>query len=460
MRRFSRVTWVTLAGYMLLVGLVFAVISEFGLRRSLQQSADLINSLLGMYADPAGAPDSVAPAMLADQLVGMGEPFAITRTTTSADGMPTVYYLSPSMPAKRLGEITASTPEGLRRQVLDALTERTRWRYRVLHQSMGEFDIYVVGSRVAFLLGFGGLAAGAVLLLPLAALASRRSARRAVANTLLPLQRVADNTARILPEDLSQRITTPTGQRDVTELAAAINSMLNRVEHAHRTLESFTADASHELRTPLTHIRARAQWCLGEKRGNDELQDAVAAIQREVERTTKTIDDLLTIARGENRQLAVDREEFDLSEVIHEVQEITEAMASGRDLEVSSSADSPVLAVGDVNRTRQVLLNLASNAVRYTPSGAVRFAAAQSHDRVAASVHDTGLGIPPEQMDRIFDRFYRGDSSRSRELGGAGLGLTIAKVLAELQGGSIEVTSRSNQGSQFTLWLPRSNLRG
>jgi signal transduction histidine kinase len=323
---------------------------------------------------------------------------------------------------------------------------------------MGEFDIYVVGSRVAFLLGFGGLAAGAVLLLPLAALASRRSARRAVANTLLPLQRVADNTARILPEDLSQRITTPTGQRDVTELAAAINSMLNRVEHAHRTLESFTADASHELRTPLTHIRARAQWCLGEKRGNDELQDAVAAIQREVERTTKTIDDLLTIARGENRQLAVDREEFDLSEVIHEVQEITEAMASGRDLEVSSSADSPVLAVGDVNRTRQVLLNLASNAVRYTSSGSVRFAAAQSHDRVAASVHDTGLGIPPEQMDRIFDRFYRGDSSRSRELGGAGLGLTIAKVLAELQGGSIEVTSRSNQGSQFTLWLPRSNL--
>jgi signal transduction histidine kinase len=441
MRRFSRVTWVTLAGYMLLVMLVFAVISEFGLRRSLQQSADLINSLLGMYADPAGAPDNVAPAMLADQLVGMGEPFAITRTTTSADGMPAVYYLSPSMPAKRLGEITASTPDDLRRQVLDALTERTRWRYRILHQSMGEFDIYVVGSRVAFLLGFGGLAAGAVFLLPLAALASRRSARSAVANTLLPLQRVADNTARILPEDLSQRITIPTGQQDVTELATAINSMLDRVEHAHQTLGSFTADASHELRTPLTHIRARVQWW-------------------EVERTTKMIDDLLTIARGENRQLAVDHEEFDLSKVIDEVQEITQAMASGRDLEVSSSADSPVLAVGDVNRTRQVLLNLASNAVRYTPSGAVRFAVAQSEDRVAASVHDTGFGIAPEQMERIFDRFYRGDPSRSRELGGSGLGLTIAKVLAELQDGSIEVTSHSNQGSQFTLWLPRSNLRG
>ena len=267
--------------------------------------------------------------------------------------------------------------------------------------------------------------------------------------------------ARIIPEDLSHRIATPTGQQDVTELATTINGMLDRVEHAHRTLESFTADASHELRTPLTHIRARVQWCLGEQRTDDEIQEALSAIQREVDRTTKMADDLLIIARGENRQLSVDREEFDLTEVVHEVEEITHAMADGKEITVSGVADGPLLAVGDANRTRQVLLNLASNAVRYTPAGSVRFATEQSDTMVCASVQDTGIGISPEQLEKIFNRFYRGDASRSRALGGSGLGLTIAKVLAELQGGRIEVSSASEQGSSFTLWLPRSdaNLR-
>ena len=458
MRRFSRITWITLAGYMLLVMVVFATISEVGLRRSLEQSADLINALLGMYADPEGTPDSVAPAMLADQLVGMGEPFAITRTTTGPDGVSAVYYLSPSMPAKRLGEMTASTPDGVRNQMLDALTVRTRWRYRILHRNAGEFDVFVVGSRLPFALGFGALAAGAVLLLPLAALASRGGARREVAQTLAPLQRVADDMSGFVPQDLGRRIAAPTGQRDVTELATAINGMLDRVEHAHRTLESFTADASHELRTPLTHIRARVQWCLGEPRTTEELHETIVAIQREVDRTTKMVDDLLIIARGENRQLAMDREAFDLSALVKEVEEITHAMADGRDLVVSKSVDEHLFAVGDANRTRQVLLNLASNAVRYTAAGSVRFTTGHDDSMVAASVEDTGIGIAPDQMDRLFDRFYRGDPSRSRALGGTGLGLTIAKLLAELQGGRIEVASKSDEGSQFTLWLPRSEV--
>ncbi len=152
MRRFSRITWITLASYMALVLIVFAAISEIGLRRSLEQSSDLVNSLLGMYADPSGAPDSVGPAMLADQLVGMGERFAITRTTTATDGVPTMYYLSPTMPAKRLGEITATTRDEMRRQVLEALSDRARWRYRILHRSAGEFDIYVVGAERRFCL--------------------------------------------------------------------------------------------------------------------------------------------------------------------------------------------------------------------------------------------------------------------------------------------------------------------
>src|SRR2546426_6090940 len=135
-RRFSRVAWTALAGYAVVVVLLFAVAAEMALRRSLEHSADFIQSLLGAYRDSTSAPGGVMPSALADQLVGMGGQVVITRTTTNAGGMPQVYYLSPGMPAKRL--------EGLPPDLVSAITQRARWRYRVLHRAMGEFDIYVV----------------------------------------------------------------------------------------------------------------------------------------------------------------------------------------------------------------------------------------------------------------------------------------------------------------------------
>jgi signal transduction histidine kinase len=111
-------------------------------------------------------------------------------------------------------------------------------------------------------------------------------------------------------------------------------------------------------------------------------------------------------------------------------------------------------AIGDADRTRHILLNLASNAVRYTPAGSITFALIRNGTEVGVSVRDTGAGIAPEHLDRIFDRFFRIDQSRSRELGGTGLGLAIARLFAELQGGRIAVESTTGRGSTFTLWLP------
>jgi len=123
---------------------------------------------------------------------------------------------------------------------------------------------------------------------------------------------------------------------------------------------------------------------------------------------------------------------------------------------VQAEPSPPRWALGDAGRTRHVLLNLGSNAVRYTPAGAITFALVQDGDRVGVSVRDTGPGIPPEHLERIFDRFFRVDQSRSRDLGGSGLGLAIARLLAELQGGSITVASVPGEGSVFTMWLPAS----
>jgi len=454
--RFSRVAWAALASYAVLVVVVFAVAAEAVLRRSLEHSADVIQSLLGVYTDSTGGLGSVLPATLADQLLVMGGQVVITRTRT-VGGVPQVYFVSAGMPAKRLEGLPASaSPDQVRQVLLAAIAQRARWRYRALHRSAGAFDIYIVASREPYAIALAGLTLAAALLLPLAALSARRAARRAVADALEPLQRVTTATRAIGPAELGKRIDRPTGQAEITELADSINRMLERVDRAHRALESFTADASHELRTPLTHLRAQVQWASTEGRSEAAIREALAAMERELERTTKLVEELLLIARGENRQVALAHAPFDLRAVADEVKEITDAMATGRDLAVSIAASPPVWALGDADRTRHILLNLASNAVRYTASGTVSFALRENGGLVGVSVADTGPGVAPEHLERIFDRFFRIDQSRSRALGGTGLGLAIARLLAELQGGNVAVESTLGRGSTFTLWLPRA----
>ena len=453
-RRFSRVAWTALAGYAAVVVLLFAATGEMALRRSLEHSGDFIQSLLGAYRDSTTEPGSVMPSALADQLVGMGGQVVITRTTMNAGGMPQVFYLSPDMPARRLEGLPDDSPERARAALVSAITERARWRYRVLHRTLGEFDIYVVASRESYLLPLGVLVVAAALLLPLAAFAAARGARQAVADALRPLERVTGETRAIGPLELGTRLTSPTGQAEVTELAESINRMLERVDRAHRALQSFTADASHELRTPLTLLRAQVQWASQEGRSDAETRDALGDMERELDRTTKLVEELLLIARGENRQLALAHAPFDLAAVVEEVREITEAMATDKSLVVHAEPSARIDVVGDADRTRHILLNLASNAVRYTSSGSVVFAIIPHGREVGVSVQDTGPGIAPEHLNRIFDRFFRIDQSRSRELGGTGLGLAIARLLAELQGGRINVDSTVGRGSTFTLWLP------
>jgi len=456
--RFRRVAWAALAGYALLVVAAFAVAAEGVLRRSLEHSADVIQSLLGAYTDSTGGPGGVMPATLADQLLGMGGQVVITRTTTNPGGMQQVYYVTPGMPAQRLEGLPATaTPDDVRQVLLAAIAQRARWRYRVLHRSAGAggaFDIYVVASRQSYLAALGAVAAVAALLLPAAALSAARGARQAVAAALHPLDRVTSETRAIGPAELGTRITSPTGQVEVTELAESINRMLERVDRAHRALESFTADASHELRTPLTHLRAQVQWASADGRSETDVREALMAMERELERTTKLVDELLLIARGENRRLALAHAPFDLTAVVEEVKEITEAMAVERDLQVRVAPSERVWALGDGDRTRHILLNLASNAVRYTPGGTVTFSFEKNGAMVGVSVRDTGPGIAPEHLERIFDRFFRIDQSRSRALGGTGLGLAIARLLAELQGGNITVASAPGEGSTFTVWRP------
>jgi signal transduction histidine kinase len=264
-----------------------------------------------------------------------------------------------------------------------------------------------------------------------------------------------ESLGTIGPDDLDRRLETPTGQAEITALAEGANRMLERVERAHQALKAFTADASHELRTPLSRIRAQAQWAQDGDRSGEQMREALAAIERDVDGTTKMVEDLLLIARGENRQLEVNRQAFDLTEVAGEVYEIGQAMVEHRPVVIQAAIGTEaIMAIGDAERTRHILLNLVSNAVRYTAKGCVSIAVRRDSGDVAVDVSDTGPGIPSEELGKVFDRFYRVDVSRSRALGGAGLGLTIARLLAELQDGRIDVQSVPGEGSTFTIWLP------
>jgi signal transduction histidine kinase len=456
-RRFGRLLWLTLAGYAVLVVVLFATLSELALRQSLERSADVVQSLIGLYADPGGERTTVAPAMLAERLIGTGEPFLITRTTRadSAGSGSTIYFLSPTMPAKEVESPKTGVSEGERReQLVRAVVERGRWRYRIFHRRTGEFDILLAGSRGPYFLSLTGLAVAALLLLPVAAFIARGSTSRAVTIALAPLRHVVSKTRAIDPHDLSRRVTAPTGVVEVTELSEDLNQLLERVERSHRALEGFTADVSHELRTPLTHLRAQVQWSLDDRRSSEDQREALAIIARETEHMTRMVEDLLLIARGENRQLAVERRQFDLAEVVREVEEIAAAMAADRGVHVHAELSDSLQAIGDPGHTREILLNLASNAVRYTSDGSILFSGRRADGMVGVAVRDTGCGIDPGHWSRIFDRFYRVDRSRSRAHGGAGLGLTIARLLAELQQGRIEVHSTLGEGSTFVFWLP------
>lgn len=453
--RLERLALRSLVLYGCCVVLGFAALSEMLARNALSRSADVIQSLLGMYADPAGERTTVAPDMLTAALLGMGDPsrFVILRTVAAADGMPKVYYLSPGMPAKLIAEAgNAASPEALRAYVTASVATR-RWDL-FYHRRAGDFDLFLSSSRRPALMAISALALLTLVLLPLSVLITRRAVQRSTARALEPLRHLVDETRAIEPTQLSRRVSAPTGVTELSDVGHAINALVARVEESHRALTQFTADVSHELRTPLTHLRAQAQWALDGRRTPAELRDSLTSIAVSVDRACQLIEGLLTLARGDSRELTPRLRDFDIGSMAEEVAEIGGVMCADKTILVSVDREPHLTAHGDPEYTRQILLNFVSNAARHTQSGSIVVAVHRTNGSVIAEVRDSGEGIPAEHLPRIFDRFYRVDGSRSREFGGAGLGLAIARTLAVTQRARVGVNSIAGHGSTFVLDLP------
>ncbi len=312
----------------------------------------------------------------------------------------------------------------------------------VLTTSLAPVDATLHGFVTILLIGIGAtLLAGSLIVIVVTRLGLR------------PLRKMGGIAQRIAEGDLSQRVNEDEGTQEVSELASSFNYMAGKLQAAWQAQRLFAADASHELRTPLTSIAGYIDVLnKGAKDDPGTLDHILGAMRDEVDRMTRLVRDLVSLARLDaNDQLRLER--LDLTSLVEEVCQQTRAMAPDREINLHAAEGAWVEA--DADRMRQVLLNLADNAIKYTPPQAqVEFAVQRYDSTVQVSVADTGPGISPKDREHLFDRFYRAEQSRTREKGGAGLGLAIAKKIVEAHRGSISVDSPPQGGTVFSVRLP------
>lgn len=237
-----------------------------------------------------------------------------------------------------------------------------------------------------------------------------------------------------------------------------------KAERAEQSRRELIVNVSHELRTPIASIRGHVESLLiaveddeTEKLARAKLHDYLVIVQREAERLGSLVEDLLSLARTEAGELHLDMQPVDASQLVEEIQQTMAPLARREravTLVTKTDPDAP-LVLADRQRLGQVLLNLARNAITYTPDGGIVSMMVERIDTryVALTVADTGIGIPPEDLERVFERFYRTDASRTRSSGGFGLGLAIVRDLVSAMGGSINVTSKVGEGSCFRVLL-------
>lgn len=256
-------------------------------------------------------------------------------------------------------------------------------------------------------------------------------------------------------ETLRERLFVPEDEDEIARLARAFNELLDKLESAHGTQQRFLADASHELRTPLTVLRGEIEVALRRERPAKEYREVLESSREEIERLARLTENLLSLARSDAGEGLVTREPVDLAALCERVRESMNAAAEEKRIQLAVEASEALFVNGDADTLERVCLNLVENAIRYSPAGeSVTLRAAHQNGEAVLSVIDTGPGIGAEHLPHLFERFYRVDKARSRDHGGAGLGLAIVEALVKAHGGSVAVSSVVGRGTTFTVRLP------
>jgi two-component system heavy metal sensor histidine kinase CusS len=273
-----------------------------------------------------------------------------------------------------------------------------------------------------------------------------------------PVEEMATTARRISSTNLHERILPEGYPVELASLAGTFNKMLDRLEESFERISRFSADIAHDLRTPVNNIRGEAEVALARARTMDEYRDVIESCLEEAVRLSDLIGNLLFLARAESPLTHLHRVPVDVSELLGGVREYYEASAAESGISLTTAlASEPVIAELDRTLIQRAVGNLIANAVAHTPAGgAVVLGANTEAAGIRIEVSDTGIGIPPEALARVFDRFYRVDTSRSQASGGTGLGLSIVQSIMVLHGGRAEIASQPGHGTRVTLHIPAS----
>jgi heavy metal sensor kinase len=273
--------------------------------------------------------------------------------------------------------------------------------------------------------------------------------------SLHPLDEIIRTAQDITASNLSRRLPTPSSNDEIRRLSDTLNDMISRLESSFERIRQFTADASHELRTPLTILTGELELALRKGRKPEEYQQTLSSALQEVLRLSRVVESLLLLSRADMGRASLHLEPTNLTEMLADLADAASVLGVSKSIYINYRPSEDLNVLADNAKLYQMFLNLVDNAVKYTPEGGLISMTIHKDGAFAeVRVRDTGIGISPENQKKIFDRFYRVDKARSRELGGVGLGLSIVRWTVEAHNGTIRVESEPGQGSTFIVRLP------
>lgn len=276
---------------------------------------------------------------------------------------------------------------------------------------------------------------------------------------LKPIDELTRRAQQITAYDLSQRLNLDQ-EDELGRMAATFDDMITRLQEAFERQKRFTSDASHELRTPLTVMQADLGLALARPRSTDEYRQTLVSMDEEVTRLSTIVNDLLMLTRIDVDPAGMQHQPVALHEALGGLTRQVQVIAAERDITVSADQLDPVTVMGDSTRLRQLLTNLLDNAVTYTqPGGRVTVKLERTRDGARVAISDTGIGIKPDDLSRIFERFYRSGEAREQNAHGTGLGLAISRSVVQAHHGEIAVQSTPGEGTTFTIVLPSDSRK-